>query len=324
MANFPFRNVNKIHQPLISDNIESNLAAYLQWNLLGVSAFGNVSYTTTDSEGVLVSRLRPATHENYTNGKVWESFRKQWIWQNSIYNSVQPTQVSGIKVNGTFYGSATTGAYAHTIDYPNGRVIFNNAISTTATVLAEYSYNYFQIYTSDNPWWSTIQRNSFRVDDTSFLTSASGFWSKPPEQRIQLPAIIIEATTNVTKSPYNLGNHQHWHKQEVKMYVVTETRQDIKWMTDVLTGQYDGVLDMFDKSQMIVSGVYPINIADGSLSSSVYNYPDLLSNFPLHKQIQFKDVRTFDNSQYIQDILDKRTIPFYYAIVRTQLETLLN
>lgn len=324
MANYPFRNVSKVGQPLVSDNIEANLVAYLNWNLCGVSAFGNVYYANSGSYGGLASRLRPAVNNNYTNGQVWEGFRKQWIWQTGIAASTQPINISGVKVNGTFYPLSGVGAYAHKIDYPNGRIIFNNPISTTATVLAEYSYNYYQIYTADNPWWSEIQRNSFRVDDSSFLISSSGFWSRPPEQRIQLPAIIVEATPNFQKTPYNLGSHQHQHSQEVKFHILTETRQDMKWAVDVLGGQYDGVLNMFDKAQMIVSGVYPINMSDGSLSSSTRNYPDILDNFPLHKELRFTEFRGFNNNQYLINVLEKQAIPFYYSLVRTNVETMLN
>jgi hypothetical protein len=324
VANFPFRNVSKVGQPLISDNIEANLAAYLQWNLLGTCAFSNVNYNTSGSYGGLASKLRLAKHSNYTNGQVWEGFRKQWIWQSGIDASVQPINISGVKVNGTFHPTSGVGAFAHTIDYPNGRIIFNSAISQSATVLVEYSYNYYQVYTADNPWWSQFQRNSFRVDDSAFLTSASGVWNKPPEQRVQLPALIVEATPNMHKTPYNIGSHMHWHKQEVKIHVVTETRQDLKWATDVITGQYDGVINMFDKAQMIVSGVYPINLTDGSLSSSLRNYPDILNNYPLRRELQMKDYRSFDNNQYLIDILEKRTIPFYYTTIRFQAETLLS
>lgn len=326
MANSPFRNVTLIGQPLISDNIETNLAAYFQWNLLGVSAFGNISYGSSGSYGGLASRLRLSNHPGYTNGQVWEGFRKQWVWQSGVGSNVQPVQISGVKVNGTFHPTSGVGAFAHKIDYPNGRVIFTSPISTSATVLAEFSYNYYQIYNADNPWWSTVQRNSFRVDDASFLISASGVWSDPPEKRIQLPALFIEATANCNKIPYNIGSHAHWHNQEVKIHILTETRQDMKWMVDVINGQYDGIVTMFDKGKMIVSGVYPINLADGSLSSATRNYPDLVANYPFtsNRDIQFKDFRSFDNNQYLADILEKKTVPFYYSLVKFQARTMLN
>lgn len=326
MANFPFRNVSKVGEPLISDNLEANLVSYFQWNILGTSAFINFDYATSGNYGGNASRLKYATRPGYTNGQVWEGFRKQWIWQSGINATTQPIAISGVKVNGTFYPSSTTGTYAHKIDYSNGRVIFNNAISTSATVLVAHSINHFQFYTADNPWWQNIQRNSYRIDDSTFTLTSSGIWSIPPEQRVQLPCVVIEATPNFSKrgGAYELGSHVHWHAQEIKAHIITENRQEMKWMIDVIGGQYDTVINLFDKARMVASGVYPLSLADGSLNSNIGNYPDFVTNYPAHREMQFKETRAMDNNQYILDVQDKRTIPYYFTTVSMRVETLLN
>ncbi len=324
MANSPFRNVSKAGEPLISDNLEANLVSYFNWNILGTSAFMNVSYPASGAWGGSAARMRLAKHPNYTDGRVWEGFRKQWIWQSGVNADVQPISISGVKVNGTFYPSSTSGTYAHKIDYPNGRIIFANAISTSATVLVEHSFSHYQFYTADSPWWQNIQKNSYRIDDATFHLNASGIWSVPPEQRVQLPCVVIEATPNVRKRPFEIGSHHHWHNQEIRAHIITETRQDMKWIVDVLGGQYGTVINLFSKASMVASGVYPINMVDGSLSSNVGNYPDFVANYPAHRELEFKDTRAFDNNQYIIDIQDKRTIPYYFTTVRFDVETLLN
>ena len=52
-----------------------------------------------------------------------------------------PIVNSGIIVDGIFYATAsTTGTFARIIDFPDGRVIFNAALSGSPTVEANFSY----------------------------------------------------------------------------------------------------------------------------------------------------------------------------------------
>lgn len=313
-------NVRYIGESTISDNLENNIVGWLNYSLLTTSAFFNIPLATSGSHGGNASRLRLASNPSYTNGQVWESFRKQWIWQSGIENTIQPIQVSGVYVNGAFKPSSGVGPYAHKIDYPNGRVVFNSAISTSSSVTMEYSCNYYQIYNVDSPWWRDVQRNSFRIDDSTFLTSASGFWAKPPEMRVQLPAIIVQATQRTKSIPYQIGDLTQIQQQDFKFYIITETNRDLKWICDVIRGQTDANHALFDSNKLMSSGVYPINMDTGTLNPTTMNYPDLVKNYPANKVWNFKKVQG-NSTNTARDI---GSAPIFTAVLDCTIETWTN
>lgn len=303
-------NTNLISDSLISEQLEGNIAFWLNHELLGVCAYFNVSLPSSGTYGGSASRLRLSDDPNYNAGQVWESYRKQWIWQTGITCAIQPIQISGVYVNNIFRPATGVGPYAFTIDYPNGRIIFNSGISTSSTVKAEYSFNYYQIYNADSPWWKDIQRNSFRVDDNAFLITASGFWSKPPESRLQMPAVIVEGTSNMRKTPRQLGNHAAYHEQDIRFYIITETHRDMKWIVDTITNQYDVPHEMFDMNLIYASGVQPLNM-DGSINNTGQNYPDLVKNFPYNRPWNFERFRSINND----GLATKSENPLFSSII---------
>lgn len=315
------RNLTYFGESTISDNIETNLIYWLNYNLLNTGAFFNINISTSGSYGGEFSRLRLSNDRNYTSGQVWESPRKQWVWQSSIESSVQPISISGLFVNNIFRPSSGIGPYSFEIDYPNGRVIFNNAIPTTSVVKMEYSFNYFQLYNSDNPWWLDLQRNSFRIDDSSFLISSSGFWAKPPQKRIQMPAIVVQATPEMKKIPYNIGNLDCFHEQDFRFYILTESNRDLKWVIDMITGQNEQLHPAFDTNKLWLSGVYPIDMENGSLNVATSNYPTLIDDFPLNNVWSFKKFR----GTYTDGIVGQNSNrPLFTAMIQATIETFLH
>ena len=158
-----------------STQVENNLKMFLDWALMGAGAWFDVEFVSAKNNppspsgtyGGDFSILRKVKDPNITDGKVWESARKDWIWESGqVYtdksgNEKEPIQVSGVYINNTFQPS---GFY---IDYPNGRVIFDTA--QTGTIQAEYSYRYVQVYcASKTPWFNQLQFGSFRIDQGGF------------------------------------------------------------------------------------------------------------------------------------------------------------
>ena len=323
------RNIQYIGQAGASEQLEANILSYFNWNFLNTYAFANVNIASSGNYGGSASQLRMAANPSYTDGQVWESYRKQWVWQSGTECTSQPIQISGVYVNNIFLPATGVGPYKFSIDYPNGRVIFDTAIATTSTVKAEYSYNYIQTYNADSPWWREVQRNSLRVDDSSFLNKASGTWQRTPEQRVQLPAVVFQATPNMSKIPFQLGDHSHIHEQEVRCYIITETNRDLKWIVDSITGQYDSIIPAFNINTLFLSGVYPINMDNGSLNSSTMDYPDLVRNFSWNRPIRFKKVSGWipegvKNSSDIGGFISNVETPIFSAVIQLSLETYLN
>ncbi len=314
----PFRNVRFIGESTVSDNLEANVMSWMNWNLLGTCAFYNVTYPTSGSYGGAAHKLTCRINQSFDDGQLWEGFRKQWVWQSGVDCATQPIQISGVYVNNVFRPVSGVGPYSFKVDYPNGRIVFNSAISTHATVTVEFSFNHYQLYTADSPFWKELQRNSFRIDDSTFNLKASGYWAKPPELRLQLPCVIMQATRNIDKEPYQLGNLTHFHRQDIRFHVFAETNQDLKWITDTITGQFNGSIAGFDNSALIASGIKPMDM-NGYLQSTPLCYPDLVRNFPLNNIIYIKNVRGWDG-QNSQDI----SYPLFMGGVQYTLETILN
>lgn len=315
------RNISYIGQAGISEQLEANILYWLNYNLLNTGAFFNITLPTSGSYGGEATRLRLSNDRNYTSGKVWEGNRKQWVWQDGLDTNAQPIQISGVYVNNIFRPASGVGPYAFDIDYPNGRIIFDTAIATSSVVKVEHSYNYYQVQNADTPWWLDLQRNSFRIDDASFLISSSGYWAKPPQKRIQMPSIVVQATPEMTKTPYQLGNFDCFHSQEYRFYILTESNHDLKWIIDFITGQNEQLNPAFDLNKLWLSGVYPINIVDGTLNNATMNYPSLVNNFPLNNVWSFKKFRGWIPDGVIGQNSNK---PVFSAVIQATIETFLH
>lgn len=273
-----FNGVSNVGDSLLMDQVEANLTDFFQWGFLSVGGFFNVTIPTSGYYGGNQHQLRLCEDTYYSQGQVWEGFRKDWVWETGVANARQPIRVSGVYVNGAFHSIASTGNYAHSIDYPRGRVVFNQAIPANSTVTCEYSYRLFQVTTADTPWWQQLQSNSFRVDDSQFMQFGSGAWSVLSDNRIQLPAVIIEAVPDFSAYGKQLGDYSQWVTQDVNVHVLTEDRPNMKFLASAIEAQKDKVLLLFDKNQLINNQAFPIDDRGMPIDSGRM-YPDLLNQY---------------------------------------------
>lgn len=309
MAINAFRNVSHLGQSLLSDQMEVNLKAYFDWCMLGIGGFTNVHIPTSGAFGGDFARLRPVQDPNYTNGKVWEAARKDWVWETGVYYDHQPIDISGVHVNGVFQPSTGVGTYAHHINYPLGRVVFDTAISTSATVKCEYSYRYLQISTTDATWWRNLQFDSLRVDHPHFLQTGSGNWAILSQNRIQLPHIVIEAIPQASRYGFELGNLVQVVTQDVLFHVITEHISDRKKIHDIITYQTEARLNTFDRDEAMSSGVYPLTW-QGDRSDDAMMWPDLI------REYYWKQFRISRITSMGYDAIP----PMYYNIIRMSVE----
>ena len=285
-----FKGVYNLGDSLLSDQLESNLFSFLSWATLGIGGFSNVTIGASGAYGGQPSLLRPVEDPNYVSGQVWEGFRKDWVWETGVNYPYQPIRVSGVYVNGTFQPVSGVGPYAHTVNYPNGQIVFNNPISPSSTVRAEFSYRTVQYYTADTPWWQELQTNSLRNDDPQFLQQGSGAWSTDAQNRVQLPAVVIEAVPNSSRRPLEIGDLAAIVRQEVRFHILSEDRPNMKALHDILTFQWQKRLNSFDKNQILANDKYPLDM-NGFVTPSGLMYPQMTSQFPW-AQIRFMDMRS--------------------------------
>jgi len=188
--------------------LKSNLEYWLNDKLLREGLYRNITVGETDVYGDDMSKLIPITDdENFSNGQVWQSAFKNWVYEDGIPSSVSgvapPVVASGITVDGTFYPEATTsGAFAHFIDFPNGRVVFLSPILDSSLVQGDLAFKEITVDFAerfDNERMDLLTETAFKDNPQQ-----DGTVAYPSKEQRTLPAIWIDFLDR-TNDGYELG-----------------------------------------------------------------------------------------------------------------------
>lgn len=292
----------------ISVQLENNIVSWLNHCFLEMGGFVNIPTGTAGYYGGDLSRLYPVDDPNFADYQVWQAFRKDWVYESGgaiSYPSGDPIVCSGIYVGSTFYpASTTTGAYAHDIRFPRGAIVFTNsgaigsgAISSSTVIRAAFSYKLIQVSKTDREAFNTIQYYSLRNDNSHFIQFGSGSWDIDWQNRMQLPAIMVQLSPRKTATPYELGTLAAWTKQNVSFHVFAEDAYWCRQLADILFTQHDRTIYMYDVNRVENSGTYPLDVF-GRLRSGGKLYPDLVEESGLggyrYKRMWFKDMTVSD------------------------------
>lgn len=265
-----FKGFAQIGDSSLEETIKVNLIHYLNWGWIDKGAYFNVTIPQSGSFGGDESRFRPVKSPYYTNGQVWESFRKNWVWESGINQPVQPIQVSGVFVNAAFQPIGST----HHVDYVNGQIIFDTAISTASVVRAEYSYRWINAYDGNSvPWFREAQFSSQRINTNKFFNIGSGDLSSMAQSRVQLPAVVVELVGG-SYAPYEIGLGQYAYN-DVIFHVMAEDGNTADKLADYLSQQNEKTIFLFNVDLLAESGTFPLNF-QGSIASGAKVYPDLV------------------------------------------------
>ena len=97
-----FQHVSQVGDTLLNCELESNLKSYLDWGMLGIGGWFNVNIPTSGAWGGTFDQLRVVDDPSYTLGQVWETARKDWVWETGVaYTGGSPIDISGVYVNST-------------------------------------------------------------------------------------------------------------------------------------------------------------------------------------------------------------------------------
>jgi hypothetical protein len=288
MATFqPLKGISGVFDSTLNNDIQDGIVEYFDWALLEKGNYFNVTANETSPNGEDMSRLRLSSNDSYTAGRVWEGFRKNWLWQSGIsVNGFDPPLVgtnhdhpgiSEVYVDNTYYATTETGDYAHHVDYFNGRVIFDNPIPTGSIVKAEYSYKYINIlYANNMPWYKELQSRTLQPT-ASFLDSDSGPWNIPPESRAQLPLIAVEIVANRSFKGYQLGGGQFVFT-DVLFHCIAEDETTRNKLVDIVSLQNDKTIHVFNSNRIHVNQDFPLDFK-GTPVGSALRYPDLIDEY---------------------------------------------
>jgi len=281
---------NNVFDATLNNQLLDSLVEYFDWELLQKGNYFNSSLGEMSPRGYDYSKLKQSSSQHHVSGEAWEGFRSNWIWQSGVTppEGITPPLVgtndtipglSGIYVDSTFYPSTTTGTYKHKVDYFNGRVIFDNAIPTTSTVQAEFSYKYINIlYASNLPFIREIQYRT--LDKSSFFNdNTKGDYEMPSEMRIQLPAIAIEIVPSRSLTPLELGKAAvKFIKTDVLFHCLAEDEMTRNKLVDIVSLQADNNVTLLDSNKIASSGAFPLDY-QGYPVSGALRYPDLKSGY---------------------------------------------
>lgn len=291
------KGISSLGETLLMTEIENNTKAFLDWTLLNsAGAWTDVRIPTSGISGGYFHILRPVNDPNYTDGQVWESVRSDWVWETGVnYDTgLNPINISGVYIGGTYY---TTGdiTYGHHYNYPLGRVIFNNAISSGSVVTMEYSFRDVQVNVADNsPIWKELQYGSRRPDDNHFTSKDDrGEWARLAGQRNQMPTIVIEAVPRRFQRPYEMGNGSLIVDQDILLHVVAENRWWRNQLVDLLCLQDFKTIWMFNSDEIAASGASPLDYR-GMRIDPAKMYPDLVNDRGVGyrwKQMRMQDIQ---------------------------------
>lgn len=284
-----------IGDSLVTNHTRENLIQFFDYGLLEKGNFINVNIPTTGVYGGSDHRLRMVRDPRYTTGQVWETVRSNLVWESGFGANVGTDNsrpgISGVYVNGTFYSTATTGTYAHKINHPLGRVIFNSPIPATSVVTCNYSYKYITVCAADGiNFFRQIQQNADRSDGSGFITG-SGEYARLSPNRLQLPAIGIEIGRSRSMRGFALGGGQIC-ETEVLLHCIAEDIYLRDSLVDIVTNQNQVQLFGFDIDLVASGDSFPLNIS-GVPVSGAKMYPSLISSFR-GNEIRIKDSK-FDS-----------------------------
>ncbi len=262
---------------LIDDQIRANLISFFDYGFLNKNAFHNIRIPSSGQYGGNKHKLELVNDPRYTQGKVWQGFRSNWVWQSGL--TVDSIPFSGVNVNGVFQPLSGTGPLSHYVDYPNGRIVFNSAISITSTVTAEYSHKLVNIIDgNDVGFIRELQTGSFRLDNPNFANPSSGNWATNPQNRVQLPVGAIEVTNAKTYQAYNIGGSQYV-RTKVIFHVLAENDKVANHISTIIGMQNEKTNNTFDVNQISQNNRSPLDYR-GSVASGALTHPQMVSNYP--------------------------------------------
>jgi hypothetical protein len=201
------------------------------------------------------------------------------VWETGVSYSLQPQPCSGVYVDDAFKETDTeVGTYAHYIDFPRGRAVFDTAISTSADVRADYAFRIPTISDSKKPWLQELLYGSLNVGRSDWNVPGSGSHNQLAETRRQMPTIGIGLSRRQNYQPYEVGSLTQWVNQDMLVYILSENKGDRDRLLDIFANQNDRVIWLPDRGLMKENSQYPVDIdVEGKPVTNPMQYPEIVA-----------------------------------------------
>ena len=298
--------------------LKTSMRFFLEQELLRDGNYDVITSGLQFYDGSDMSRLVPDTSDevlaelgNLSAGQVWQSPFKNWVYEDvpalnpSIILAKWPAafRASGVYIDGAFR-LENDSVYPHTIDYLNGRVIFNSLLPLEKIVQASYTYKTVSVlglreFNNQLRFASLEQQFSSNPRTANQLIYPSG-----TTRVIPLPTIFIEDMGRKFGA-YQLGDRSLIARDELMFEI---------WALDESTR--DNLVDLVSFQQRKSIPILNFNIVPlplsgikNALSPEFVPYRDLALNNPLPGP-QFSGLNPIAFRGFIEDteILDLESL----------------
>lgn len=250
-----------------------SLFLYLENELLEVGLYENISSGTVDYNGIKLGLFTKSDNEqDISAGHVYRA-----PFNNLVYESgfnipsgyPAPILASGIYVNGSFK-ARNDSVYSHSIDYPEGRIIFNNFQSGELTVHSDYCRKMFTVSAAYPDKVLMLDKDPYNRDLFGKITYPSG--------SLILPAILIKYNGE-NRDAFQLGGGQI-----VRLHIILNV---------IAFNEYDcsNIVSLIGDKEESSFGVIDFNIAPfplnerGDYSVNYNNYGQLVANYAKYNAV---------------------------------------
>lgn len=311
------KGVTDVTRQQLLEAMAQGVRAFLEWGFLNAGGFSTVEVATPGTNDPYADEmLRPVHQEGVADNRIWEALHSDWVYETGLDADPPPVQTTGVYVNGVFYPTASTaGTFKHHVNFPEGRVVFDQAIPATAVVQAGYSYRWVNFYDHEVPWFRDVIFDPLVTSDQP--PSGTDFTKLLVANRVQLPAIVIEPVLNRRQRGVMLGSGAQWVEQDILFHIMAERADERNNIMDILCYQKDKTFYLFDVNARREAGDYPVDWR-GMPVAGAKMYPQIVDLPPGG----YRWKSCFFSRMVPQDV--SLRLPLYRGIVRATLEVDFN
>lgn len=300
-----FQNVDSFGSHNLYTQLEHNLKSFLDWGFVNIGGFVNISRPSSNINNTAVfHKLTPRSDPSLPKNRVWETFKKQWVYESGInFNGTPPIAISGVYVNNSFIPGPTGNAqYPYSLNYDLGRVTFPSGLAANSVVEMNYAFRTVQTYKANDDLssWKQLQQLTYQRGDVDAVITSN--------HRVQMPCVVIEPASEAQFKPYELGTKTYWANQDILLHVFTENYVDKNNIVDIIRLQKDKNIRLYDINKVVADKVYPLN-ANGSKNISGQNYNQLVDDASEYlwrigyiDDISVMDMESWNNKVYYSTI----------------------
>lgn len=293
----------------VKGQVKANLNLWLNDLFLRDGFYSNVSVGQLDNYARDLSQLTSTTDESFVANTTFQSAFKNWVHESGVtpnHAGIQmPLVASGVTVDSVFYSKdplhpSYIPAFAHQIDHPNGRIIFNSPIAAGSNVQAEFTYK--EIFVDNASTFENEEKEFYFETTAKDNPQQTGVIVYPEPNSRTAPLVLIDMLSR-SSDGYELGSASN---------VATLNGSFIVWTRD------EYMLDQIEDLVAAQEHVVLLGINFNTAAQPLTRHGDKNPAFTSYNDLANLYSSDFWRRIYI-DELDARRLTPYYNMERNQI-----